>query len=101
MNSDPAPTFSQLAELAQAGWSVQIVPIQSPFGAVRAAVRWTRKRSPIDQEIDGESAAVPLVNFVALNPFEFPQQFANVVATMHARVFPISKDGLDEMDRAA
>ena len=85
-------TLKQLTELIRMGWSVQIVPEASAFGAVYASVVWSLKRDAVDEMLDGPIASLPMLQRVNLLS-EGEGSFAECVAELHARVFPVSPFG--------
>ncbi len=83
----------KLAELLRAGWRFQVVP--EPLGptlyAPRAVVQFVRSRDEIDEILDGPT--FPVIDWISL--WNFEADFGRVVDSMHARVFPISLDGME------
>ncbi len=87
-------TLSQLAELLRAGWRLQLAPVPAGpgFYAPQVQLMWVRDRDDIERTIDGAGANFPITDFVSAWGFE--REFAAAVDRFHARVFPISKDGM-------
>lgn len=83
-------TAEKLRDLFRLGWSLQVAPELTAWGCIYATVVWSRKRDEIDETLDGPVAALPLLHRVNLAD---PNGFADEVAAMYERVFPISPFG--------
>lgn len=91
MSSD---TVLQIRDLARAGWQMCITPEMSVFGAVYCTLRWTLERNEMDMVLDGASA-VPVEMKCSLIEGDGLEV---AIAEFHARVFPVSMDGLSWED---
>lgn len=86
----------KLCALFRAGWGMQVIPMVSAWGVIEVTVVWSRKRSEVDEMVEGAAVSRPMVMTVNLAD---PDGWAKMVAEMYGWVYPAAPEepGADDL----